>query len=101
MINMIKRLPQGCQYDIELRGELAAWTLTDHLLRAGANAVIAGNFQRAGKRPPPGAFIADPSSPRAQARNRAAKQAHDTPPKGADDLNALFDLAEGRRDSSG
>jgi hypothetical protein len=98
---MIRRLPQGCQYDIEQRGELAAWGLSDHLLRATANAVIAGNFQRAGKRPPPGAFIADPASARAQARNRAAKQAHDAPPKGINELNALFDRAEGRRDSSG
>lgn len=93
MINYIRRLPPGCQLDVEQRGEEAAWTLTDYLIRATANSVIAGNYQRAGKRAPSGAFIPDPSK-NARAKKRAELRAER--PKGAAELNAMFDEQEGR-----
>lgn len=94
MINYIRHLPPGCQLDIAQRGEAASWSLTDHLLRATANSVIAGNYQRAGKRAPAGAFIPDPL--RATRRARAGHRAEGDKPQGVDELNAMFDKQEGR-----
>lgn len=94
MINYIRRLPPGSQLDIEQRGEVAYWTLTDHLLRSSVNATIAGNYQRGGKRAPAGAFIPDPARGTAKQRARADQMQGKT--KGVDDLNALFDKYEGR-----
>lgn len=94
MINYIRRLPPGCQLDVEQRGDVASWSLTDHLIRATANSIIAGNYQRAGKRAPAGAFIPDPT--RSARRGRGQPPPGDDKPQGADELNAMFDKREGR-----
>lgn len=95
MINWVQALPPGCTLDRAIRGDAADWSLTDHLLRVTANAVITANFQRASKRTPKNATIPEPRTggPRIADQPRREQKS-----KGLADLNAMFDAVEGKVD---